>query len=244
MRRLTPIALNALTGCMLGVLMLFWLVSSQTLNVQDLPGGSRAWYPLLAHWTNRLEVMRLCALTTILAQLALWLWLLERSGVLDWLLAVRLRRLEGQGADPLRFGLLAFLTGSLAGTVVQHLGLGMDDLAILVNMRSIVLKILAGCLLGYAALMACRGAFWRLQAARPAAALGLGLAFSLVPWQQFLERLVFGTGALVYGPWAYLAWTASWLGLLGGGLSWLTSRPAEDRAAALPEPTWARYSSS
>lgn len=219
-----PAALNALSGLMLGALMLLWLVSSQTLSVHELPGGSRQWYPLLAHWTHRLELMRLCALATVLAQVVLGLWLMERSGILQWGLAVRFRAIEALRPPVLKFGLLAFLTGSLAGTVVQHLGLGFDDLAILINLRSILFKLLAGGLLGYAALTASRSPAWRERVALPAAALGLGIALSLLPWQGLLDRLVFGQEALRYGPWAYLAWTSACLGLAGAGLGWLSAR--------------------
>jgi hypothetical protein len=218
---------------MLGALMLFWLVSSHTLSLSDLPGGRRAWYPLLAGGVaSGWSIARLCALTTVLAQLALWLWLIERSGVLAWLLAVRFRRLEGIQPVVWRFGLLAFLAGSLAGTVVQHLGLGFDSLAILINLRQIVFKLLGGCLLGYAALAAFRSPSWRQNVASPAAAIGLGLFLALLPWQYFLECLVFGRAALSYGPWGYLLWTALWLGVMGAGLGAMTTASARDQDSA------------
>ncbi len=220
---LTPLFTCGLSGLMLGALMLYWLVSSHTLDLANLPGGDRAWVPLLALWTSRLQLLRLCAFSTVLAQMALWLWLLERSGVLAWLLALRFRRLEAHEPPALRFGLIAFLAGSLAGTVVQHLGLGLDSLAILINLRSILLKLVAGGLLGYAALATFRGPSWRLRVARPAAALGAGLGLSLLPWQDFLEPLVFGQGPLQYGPWAYLAWTCAWLALMGAALGVLAT---------------------
>lgn len=217
-RLLTPLLTNLVTGMMLALLLLYWLVSGQQLSVDALPGGPRQWYPVLALWTDRLTVMHLASLAAVLAQVAFWLWLLERSGLLLWLLALRTRRLEAVELSPWRCLLLAFLVGSLTGTIMQHLGLGFDSLEVLTNLRSIVLKLGAGALLGYAAVSAFRGPFWRERASLPAAALGLGLALALLPWQGPLNGLVFGLKALSHGPWAYLAWAGGWMGLLGLGL--------------------------
>lgn len=210
-RLLLPALLGLLTGLMLGLLSLYWLLSHHALSLDDLPGGARSWYPLLVLWPARLQLLRVSALATVLAQGALGLWLLESSGLLGWMLAVRARRVEALEAPVARYGLLAFLAGSLVGTVVQHLGLGLDSLEVLGNARSIVFKLLAGGLLLYAALAAYRSPSWRRQVARPTAALGIGLALSLVPWQGFLEPYLFGPPAVALGPWLYLLWTAAWM---------------------------------
>lgn len=228
-RMLTPLLANFLTGVMLALLMLYYLVSGQQLQVDALPGGERTWYPLLALWTRRLTVMHVASVAAVLAQVAFFLWLLERAGVLEWILALRTRRLEAVELSPWRCLALAFLAGSLTGTIVQHLGLGFDSLEVLTNVRSILLKLGTGWMLGFAAVTVGRGPFWRARVSAPAAALGLGLALALLPWQGPLNGLLFGLKALSYGPWAYLAWAGGWMGLVGLALG-LVAEGGQTRA--------------